>query len=1261
MAFYSIVDLVGANNQSNFSFSFPYLSAEHIHVYINEVETTSFTLSSTYIVTLSPPLSTSSFVRIRRITPIDEPLVDYQNGSNLGESDLDIEALQGLYAIQELADTVLDESTGYLPLGGDGNWDATDLRIANVADPVGLSDAVNKGYFDDHIEVAVLAEAAAAASASQAAGSATAANTSAGIANASIATTQAASDNANTAANNARAAANSANTANTNAWIANTTATNAATNAQTANTNAQTANTNAQVANTNAQAANTSAWNAVVTGQAAFNKANSANNLAQAAYDQANLANTIATSGAFQANTAQALATLGYVISQAAFEHANGAFDKANTANVTGQAAFDKANSGFTLATTANTVAASAYNQANIATTNADAAFAHANGGFSKANSSNNLAQAAFDKANSAIYTAAQIRANISNTTPILYDPTTGMLSHVNSGVSATGYGDSTHIPVFVVDNTGHITSVSNVAIEAGATDVYAREHANGAFDKANTANVTGQAAFDKANSGFTLATTANTVAASAYNQANIATTNADAAFARANAAYANANSAIYTAAQIRANISNTTPILYDPTTGVVSLTTVPVTLGGTGQTSYSNGDLLIGNTMSGGLDRANLTQGYGISITNSNGRITIDAAIGKTYYLVLSQASDVATYNVASILPSAHAEVNTSVIYTGTSYSLAASFLTAPGEPGTALLPAGTYGRHFHATTDGLNNEGQLRVDLYKYAANTLETLLRSNESPIFNSDDAAALLLNWNITDPASYALEETDRLLFKVYVRRVSGGSGSVRVTVFYEGTSRASYIPTTILTAGADAFARLQANAAYNHANGAFGHANGAYNKANVATTNADAAFAQANAAYANANTAIYTAAQIRANISASLPISYSSATGVISLPATANGQTLIGNTVSGTFDVATIAQTAPVIVTNGKGTVTLSHASSGVTAAVYGNGSIIPSITIDAFGHITGAVNTAVAIDGSQVTTGNIAVARGGTGQVSYTNGQILIGNTGSTGLDKATIAQSAPVIVTVAQGLITLSHARSGVTAVDSYGSAAIVPVFAVDANGHLTAVVNTSIAISAAAVTSGILSVARGGTGKDATGLTNGQILIANTVNTGFDLAAVTQTAPVIVSTDKGSIRLSHARSGVTAATYGSASLIPVITVDDNGHVTTITTSAASGLPAATANGQLLVGNTVSSSFDVYTPAQSAPVIVTVGKGTITYSHARSGVVASTYGSASLIPVITIDDNGHITTATTATAASGGGGVTLGLSVAVALGYAMR
>lgn len=61
-------------------------------------------------------------------------------------------------------------------------------------------------------------------------------------------------------------------------------------------------------------------------------------------------------------------------------------------------------------------------------------------------------------------------------------------------------------------------------------------------------------------------------------------------------------------------------------TTGTWSATTIAVDKGGTGQTSYTNGQLLIGNTTGNTLTKATLTAGNGIGITNGTGSITITA-----------------------------------------------------------------------------------------------------------------------------------------------------------------------------------------------------------------------------------------------------------------------------------------------------------------------------------------------------------------------------------------------------------------------------------------------------------------------------------------------------------------------------------------------------------------------------------------------------------------------------------------------------------
>jgi hypothetical protein len=57
---------------------------------------------------------------------------------------------------------------------------------------------------------------------------------------------------------------------------------------------------------------------------------------------------------------------------------------------------------------------------------------------------------------------------------------------------------------------------------------------------------------------------------------------------------------------------------------GTWNATTIGVDKGGTGQTSYTNGQLLIGNSTGNTLTKATLTQGTGIAITNGTGSISI-------------------------------------------------------------------------------------------------------------------------------------------------------------------------------------------------------------------------------------------------------------------------------------------------------------------------------------------------------------------------------------------------------------------------------------------------------------------------------------------------------------------------------------------------------------------------------------------------------------------------------------------------------------
>lgn len=64
-------------------------------------------------------------------------------------------------------------------------------------------------------------------------------------------------------------------------------------------------------------------------------------------------------------------------------------------------------------------------------------------------------------------YSDSLVAAFIDATTPIVFNTSTGTISHANSGATAGTYGGSTTYPVITVNATGHVTSVSTQSFSA--------------------------------------------------------------------------------------------------------------------------------------------------------------------------------------------------------------------------------------------------------------------------------------------------------------------------------------------------------------------------------------------------------------------------------------------------------------------------------------------------------------------------------------------------------------------------------------------------------------------------------------------------------------------------------------------------------------------------------------------------------------------------------------------------------------------------
>lgn len=206
----------------------------------------------------------------------------------------------------------------------------------------------------------------------------------------------------------------------------------------------------------------------------------------------------------------------------------------------------------------------------------------------------------------------------------------------------------------------------------------------------------------------------------------------------------------------------------------------------------------------------------------------------------------------------------------------------------------------------------------------------------------------------------------------------------------------------------------------------------------------------------------------------------------------------------------------------------------------------------------------------------------------------------------------------------------TGVTS-GTYGNATQVGQFTVDAQGRVTAAQNITISgTTPGGAAGGVLSGTYPNPGLG-TGVVTSNNIQDLTVSTN-DIADGAVTAP------------KHYLSGVTAATYGSNLLVPQITVDSRGHITSATNVAISGIsPSGPAGGSL------AGTYPNPTLANGAVTSAAIADGSITSSDladgsvtssklANTSVTAGSYGSATQVGAFTVDAQGRLTSAANVT-----------------------
>lgn len=284
----SIYEATGDGSTTDFTIPYTYLEADDVTAFVGGVST-SFTFTSSNVVTFASAPANGVTVRIVRNTDLDNLNVTYSDGGALTAQQLNNSNNQLLFGVQE----AIDRANESIAVAADGKFDAQTRGIKNVATPTNANDATNKSYVDTSANNAASSAAAALVSQNAAASSATAAANSA-TASAASATTSA--NEATDSANSATASANSAATASTQAALATTNGAAqvalATTQANNAASSASTASTQASNASTSASTSTTQATNSANSATASANSATAAAGSASTASTQAALATT---------------------------------------------------------------------------------------------------------------------------------------------------------------------------------------------------------------------------------------------------------------------------------------------------------------------------------------------------------------------------------------------------------------------------------------------------------------------------------------------------------------------------------------------------------------------------------------------------------------------------------------------------------------------------------------------------------------------------------------------------------------------------------------------------------------------------------------------------------------------------------------------------------------------------------------------------------------------------------------------------------
>ena len=327
--------------------------------------------------------------------------------------------------------------------------------------------------------------------------------------------------------------------------------------------------------------------------------------------------------------------------------------------------------------------------------------------------------------------------------------------------------------------------------------------------------------------------------------------------------------------------------------------------------------------------------------------------------------------------------------------------------------------------------------------------------------------------------------------------------------------------------------------------------------------------------------------------------------------------------------------APTAGAQGAGTINATGLFINGVGVGTGSGSVTSvAATVPSFLSVTGSPITTSGTLAFSLSGTALPVANGGTGQTTYTDGQLLIGNSTGNTLTKTTLTAGSGISITNGAGAITITSTAGGGTVtsvaasggttglsftgspITTTGTLTLAGTLAIASGGtgatsasgaRLTLLAAGSGANSDITSLSGLttaLSIGQGGTGV-ATTPTNGQLLIGN--GTNYSVATITAGSGVSVTNSAGGITIAATGSGGTVTSVSGSGGTTGLTLAGGPITGTGTLTIAGTLAVANGGTGATTAGAALTSLGAY--AATNPSGFTSNTGTVT-SVATTGTV---------------------------------------------------